>query len=1046
MNPSHIAIRNPSSILIITGMILLLGFFSYQVLPRESAPDIQIPMLIVTVPFPGASPEDVESLITHKAELEFQNIEHLKEIKSTSTEGASSITLEFSKDFDVDKARNKVREALDTLKPEMPEDAEDPIITEINLSEQPLLLVNLSGDVGLVRLKDVADDLKDQIETIPGILEVRRAGGLEREIRVFVDPQKLRYYQIDLNQVATTIERENANMPGGTLTMGPTKYLIRVPGEFEDPSEINDLVIATPNSSPVFVRDVARVIFGFKELTSRSRLDGLESVSLSVVKRSGENLLKIRKRVQGMVAEKAEQNEGKIKFNILADQGERVEKIVNDLENNIFTGFLLVLIVLLVVMGLRNAMFVAAAIPLSILLSMMVLEWLGFTLNIVVLFSLILALGMLVDNAIVVVENIYRHVQAGKDKKEAALIGISEVAIPITTSTITTLAAFTPIIFMPGIIGEFMGFLPKTLIITLTSSLVIGLLINPVFCSTMMKRPRKATGNLDEASGVKNTPTIVRYRKILEWALGNRKKVLGGSVALFVVMTMLYVVTTLRPKGVEFFPNTEPEEAVINITLPMGSTLEVSDELVKEIEGDLHSFSESLEAVVANVGQRRGSGGGNAGGTTTFRSHVVIDFPNWELWEKLPSEILGEVRTSLEKVTGAEVKMSKMQRGPPTGPPINIEIRGEDFGVMQEISTKIKGRIRHLKGIVDLIDNFDKSRPEIKVVIDREKTARMGLRTLDVGRAVRTAFNGRKVSEYREGKEEYDIYVQLDQNFRMNPTDLETLFLRTSAGESVPLSELARVVTGPAFGSIRHIGLDRVITVSAGAEGVPGPVLLRKVQKKLEGLELPKGYTISYTGENKDREESQAFLLRSFLIALVAIYLVLVTQFNSFAIPFIIMTSVVLSLMGVFLGLIIHRSPFGIIMTGIGVISLAGIVVNNAIVLIDFIGQLRATGMERTQAIITAGLVRLRPVFLTAITTVLGLLPMAIGMDINFYRWPPIIFGSEGGAFWKSMALAVMYGLSVATVLTLVFVPVLYSQLEDWKEDIIGWWGKKEEA
>jgi len=1042
MNPSHIAIRNPASVFILMVMIVSLGISSYRSLPREASPDIQIPLLIVTVPYPGASPEDVESLVTRKVEPKLQGVDNLKEIKSTSAEGASAITLEFHLGFDVDEARTKVREKLDEVRPELPEDVEDPIIAEINISEQPMLLINLAGQVGLEAMKEVAEDLREEIEAIPGVLEVRRAGGLEREVKVYVDPEKLRYYRLSLDQVSRAVEAENANIPGGSLEMGPTKFLIRVPGEFQSPEEINQVVVAAPGQVPVFVRDLARVVFGFKEPTSRSRLDGKESVSLVVTKRSGEPLLSIRDEVKALVDVYAEKHDQRIGFTILADQGLFVERIVRDLENNIISGFLLVFLVLLVVMGFRNALFVAAAIPMSFLLTLLVLEALGYTLNFVVLFSLILALGMLVDNAVVVVENIFRHVQGGKSRFAAARDGISEVAIPVTTSTITTLVAFAPVIFMPGVVGEFMTYLPQTLIVALSASLVVALIINPVLCSTLMRRPKALQGQqADPLAAAERSRGLRIYRRVLERALRLRWVVLPCTLALFVAVLVAYGTTTLKRKGMEFFPETEPETATISVTAPSGTTLAISDGMVRRVEGSIAPLRETMRTFVSNVGQRRGFGASEGGSATSHLSYLTIEFPDWEHWVQRPSEVIGQLREGLEPVAGADVKMEKQQHGPPTGKAINIEVHGEEIPQILDVVEQIKERIRDVPGLVNLDDDFDRSRPELRVLIDREKAARMGLSTRGIAQTVRTAFNGRKVSEYREGKEEYDIIVRLDEPFRLESSHLERLYLMTPSGEQVPLSELARVTTGPGFGSLRHIQLDRVITVTGdAAEGTPGPVLLGKVRERIADMSLPAGIRLSYTGENQEREKAQGFLQKSFYTALLLIFLVLVTQFNSVATPFIIMSSVILSLMGVFLGLMIHDRPFSIMMGGIGVISLAGIVVNNAIVLIDFINQLRRQGMDLARAVVMGGMVRLRPVLLTAVTTVLGLLPVAIGMDIDFFREEMVVFGSEGGTFWLPMALAVIYGLSVATVLTLIVVPVLYYTVEDTKQDMMRGW------
>ena len=1039
MHPSHIAIRNPVFVFIMVLVISIAGFQAYKSIPREAAPDIQIPLLIVSIPFPGASPEDVESLISNKAEQELKTIKNLKEISSTSSEGVSVLTLEFTADFDISEARTKVREKMDQIKPDLPADTEDYQVTEINLSEQPLMILNLAGNLGLLGLTELADEVKEEIEGIPGILEVRRAGGLEKEIRVYVNPDKMNYYKLALNQVSSSISNENTNLPGGTITMGPTKYMIRVPGEFVSPEGINEALISAPNQVPVRVRDIAQVVFGYKEVTSKSRLDGLESVSLSIVKRSGENLLAIRDEVKSIIQRLEKNYKEDVKFSILSDQGERVQQIVKDLENNIITGFVLVFLVLLLVMGISNALLVAVAIPLSFLVSMIILNVMGFTLNIVVLFSLILSLGLLVDNAIVIVENIYRHRQAGRSRIEAAKLGTKEIAIPVTTSTITTVAAFFPLIFMPGIAGEFISFLPKTLIVTLSSSLFVALIINAVFCSTMMrvKVNKEVTSDFDELKLVDHSKILRIYQMILRSVLRFRFVTVIVFIFLFIGTFYWYGTNTFPRKRIEFFPKTEPSEAVVNITAPMGTTLEISDGYVTSVEGYIENDMDKLDAVVANVGQRRGSGASSSGSTTTYLSHVVLDFPSWQDWVEKPSEIIKNLRRKLVNMVGVQVKLAEAQSGPPTGKAFNLEVQGDDFSKMIDAVEKIKKRIKDIPGLVDLTDDFDRSRPELKVIIDRDKASRLGFRARDIASTVRTAFNGKKVSVFRDGTEEYDIWVQLDQSFRKNQSDLASLFIFTPSGEPVRLSEIAKVDTGPSYGSIRHVDTERTITISGDAFRVPGPVLVMKAQQVLKDLELPDGVRYKFTGENKGRQETQIFIGQALIIAICLILVVMIAQFNSIALPFIVITSVFMSVMGVLLGLIVHDRPFGIIMTGVGTVALAGIVVNNVIVMLDFVVKLRKQGFARNEAMVLASAVRFRPVLLTAVTTVIGLAPMAMGMDIDFSRDSPIVFGSESGSFWKSMALAIMYGLGVATFLTLIMVPTLYSLIEDGRERLI---------
>ncbi len=1048
MHPSQIAIRNPAFVFIMIFVIGLAGFNAYKSIPREAAPDIQIPLLIVTVPFPGASPEDVESLITNRAEQELQTIKNLKKIKSTSSESVAVLTLEFTSDFDISDARTKVREKMDQIKPDFPSDAEDYQVTEINLSEQPLMILNIAGDMGLLGLTSLADEVKEEIEGIPGILEVRRAGGLEKEIRVYVNPEKLNYYNLDLNQVSTSIRSENTNLPGGSVTMGPTKYLIRVPGEFINPEGINEALISAPNQVPVRVKDLAKVVFGFKEISSRSRLDGTESVSLSIVKRSGENLLAIRDQVKLIIQRLEQEFESEVKFSILSDQGERVQRIVKDLENNILSGFVLVFLVLLLVMGISNALLVAVAIPLSFLASMIILNVMGFTLNIVVLFSLILSLGLLVDNAIVIVENIFRHRQAGKNRIEAAILGTKEIAIPVTTSTITTVAAFFPLIFMPGIAGEFIGFLPKTLIVTLSSSLLVAVIINPVLCSTLMrvKVGKEITSDFDELKLVEKSKILGIYQFALRKVLRFRLITIFAFIFLFVGTFYWYGKNTFPRKRIEFFPKTEPSEAVVNIRAPLGTTLKVSDKYVASVEDFVNKDKKKLDAVVANVGQRRGSGAASAGSSTTYLSHVVLDFPNWQNWKEKPSSIIKKLRQKLDQMVGIEIKLAEARSGPPTGMALNLEVRGEDFNQMSEAVESIKKKIKDIPGLVDLTDDFDRSRPELKVIIDRDKASRLGLRARDIANTVRTAFNGKKVSVFRDGTEEYDIWVQLDQSFRSNQSDLSSLFIYTPSGEPVRLSEIAKVDSGPSYGSIKHVDTVRTITISADAFRMPGPVLVIKAKQILSKLDLPQGVTYQFTGEDENRKESQIFIGQALIIAIFMILVIMVAQFNSIALPLIVISSVLMSVMGVIMGLIVHDRPFGIIMTGVGTVALAGIVVNNAIVMLDYVIKLRKKGYQRNEAMILAAAVRFRPVVLTAVTTVLGLVPIAVGMDIDFSRDSKILFGAASASFWKSMALAIMYGLGVTTLLTLFLLPALYSLVEGGKERLRGLFSRKEIA
>ena len=1023
-------------------ILLIMGISAYRTLPKESTPDIKIPYLIVTVPYPGSSPEDVESLIVHKLESEMQNLDSLKTISSTSTEGAAMISLEYFLGTNIDEAKTDVRDVLDRVKHELPDDAEEPIIKEINFSEFPIMIVNLSSNIGLLRLKNIAEDLEEEIEAIPGILDVTRAGGLDREVKIKVDPDKLRYFNVDLNEVSNAIAFENTNIPAGDISIGPMKYNVRVPNEITHPKDIENLVITAPGQIPIYVKDVATVEFGFREVTSRSRMNRVESISLSVSKRAGENLLVIAEKIKKIVDQKRSKLGDKVNFTITSDHSDNVKSFVKDLENNLYSGLISVLVVLLLILGIRNSLFVAAAIPFSLLISFIILQALGVTLNMVVFFGLIMALGMLVDNAIVVVENIYRHLESGLSPVEAATTGVGEVAIPVITSTLTTLAAFVPLLFMPGISGEFMAYMPKTLIITLSASLFVGLFINPVLCSRIMRK-RKTAMVKSETEIAKNSRFFRIYRYILNWSLDHRWLVVVIVIAAWIIVVMSYFKFILPKAGVEFFPVSEPERAIINIEAPFGSTLTTSNRLVKKVEESIKQYQDKTESMVANVGQASGFAFSS---NTTHLNHIMMAYPSWEKRTMLPTTIISQVRKIIETFTGAKYTITKTEHGPPTGKAVNIEIGGENLNTLKKVSLEIQRRIKNINGLVNLGDNFAANRSEIQVLIDKETTSRLGLRTAQVAGLIRTAINGKTVSTYRVGKEEYDIIVRLDERYRSSINNLNTLYIKSPMGESVALNELAQIKSSAAMGSIRHKGTDRVITVSGDAEGVSGAVLLQHVRKNLEDYKMPNGYFLKYSGANESQKEMQDFLPKAFMITIFLIFLVLVTQFNSIALPFIIISSVFLSLIGVFLGMIIHSSPISIMMGGIGVISLAGVVVNNAIVLIDYIGQLRKKGSSLRDAIVLGGMLRLRPVILTALTTILALIPITIGLDVSFSRSPVVMLGSESGQMWYMMAQSVIYGLGVATILTLIVVPVLYSIVESGRARFKALFNKKSKS
>lgn len=1095
---SSFSIDNRISVLVLLLLIAIIGIRSYLAIPKEAQPDITIPNILVITTYSGVSPEDMESLVTRKLEDELSGISDVKEMTSTSSEGYSNINLEFNTGIDMSDALQKVREKVDLAKPDLPEDVDDPVIQEINLSEFPIMQVNVSGDYELDKLKDVAEDLQDRLETIPSVLEVDLAGGLEREVKVDVDLPRLKYYGLSLGDVIAAIQRENVTVPGGTIDVGTKEFLLRVPGQYKTPKPIQDIVIDAPDDNPIYIRDIANVKFGYKDRDSYARLDGSPVITLSVKKRSGENIIETANKVKSIINEDLPSMPPTTNISITSDQSTAINTMVDSLENNIISGLLLVIGVLLFFLGIRNASFVGVSIPLSMFLSFIIIYSVGITMNMVVLFSLILALGMLVDNAIVVVENIYRYLEDGFGNFEAAKKGTGEVAIPIISGTATTLAAFFPMVFWPGIVGEFMSYLPKTLIITLSSSLFVALVINPVLCALFMKLDQKdqkakitrkgryvlgGVGLLLLVAAVLNdamtwsmlivlgillwltnkyildplgdwwqtkglNKVLDNYEQNLRWSLHNGWKVVG--IAAFVLL-FSFVIFGFFNNGVEFFPeDIPPNDAYVQVEAPVGTNVDFTNKIIKKMEQRVPTIphNEDIKSVVATSGKTI-SGGLDFGGSQPNRGTVAINFKDYQQREGSTFDALEFMRNTFpEGIAGADITVEKPQSGPPTGKPINLELAGPSMDKLRQMSEKVMNILENdpvYSKLEGLDTDLPESRPEVQITVDRQKAAMFGLSTSQVGTTIRQAINGAEASKYRDGKDEYDITVRLDEKYRKDLSTLADLKIMDE-GRQIPLSSVADWKVTEGYGGIKHKESERVITVSADVRSdYQANAVLKEVQGVLKPYlnSMPSGYKASWTGQQEDQQESQQFLEGAFLVALFLIAFILISQFNSIAKPFIVLTSVIMSISGVLYGLVIFQMPFGIIMTGIGVISLAGVVVNNAIVLIDYIDILRTRdNMELEEALVQAGRVRFRPVILTAVTTALGLVPLAIGFNLDFIVLvsQPVEFfthlgeylymGGPQAAWWSPMAIAVIVGLIFATMLTLILVPVLYSMIE----------------
>ena len=1114
------SVTNRVTVFVLMAIITISGLYSYITVPKESFPEVVIPEIYIGTPYPGNSPINIEKLITRPLEKEINTITGVDEISSTSIQGYSAIDVKFDFDVTPDEALRKVKDAVDKAKadPEFPDDLPaDPNVFELNFTELlPVMNVNLSGDYSLDELKRYAELLEEEIEELPEISKVDIRGVMDKEVEIVVDHLRAEAMQVSFNDISGAIAQENVTISGGDLLVDNFRRTVQVVGDFQSMEDIENVIIKSENNAPVYLRDVATVRFVEQEKTSYAREYMRPVVSLDIIKRAGENLIAASDGINAIIADAQESYlPSNLSVSITNDQSDQTRTQVEELQNSIIFGVLLVVGVLLFFLGLRNALFVGVAIPLSMFMSFMVLSALGITFNVMVLFSLVLALGMLVDNGIVVVENIYRLMDEGKSALVAAKLGVGEVAWPIIASTATTLAAFLPLAIWPGIIGEFMKYLPITLIVVLSSSLFVALVINPVLTSVFMvvgeesvnKRRSvrvflslaafgaiflalgaTAFGNILIIAGLLTVlnshvlnpatklfqnrflPRLERgYERFLRFALAKRRPwfFFFGTASLMVVA---FILLGAFPPKVEFFPSNEPQYLNIFISKPIGTDIEETNRVTREIEGMVldvlnderfkrpNPETGELESYMANsvIGQvGNGTSDPQEGpslGNTPHKARIVVNFVKFQDRRgQSTRDVLNSVRERLSGYPEAEIVVTKNSDGPPQGPPINLEIRGEDYDEVLATATAIRQYLRGLgfAGVEELKIDVDKRKPELPITIDREKARRYGLSTQNIGFTIRTALFGREVSSFKDGEDDYPINLRFEEDARNNVDALmnqKVIFRSASDGQikEVPISAVATAERSTTFSSVKRKDLDRIITLSSNVlEGANANEIVQGMKDALADFEVPDGVRYAFTGQQEEQEKELAFLSRALLLALFLIILIIVAQFNSITTPFIIGFSVFFSLIGVLLGLVIFQMDFVIIMTMIGIISLAGVVVNNAIVLIDYTDLIRerkrkeqgvSTQLpfsEVVESIVTGGRTRLRPVLLTAITTVLGLLPLAIGLNIDFVTLvteydPRIYIGGDNNVFWKPMSWAIIYGLTFATFLTLIIVPVMY--------------------
>jgi multidrug efflux pump subunit AcrB len=1106
------SIKNRNTVILLAIVMAVYGLITYIQLPKESFPDIKIPKIFVKTVYPGNPPVDMENIITRPLEKELKTIKGVKELTSTSSQDNSDIVVEFMSNYDIKKALQDVKDAIDKSKSELPDDLKaDPIAMELDASEFPILSINLSGDFSIEELRSVSDELKDEIETVPEISKVNIKGLNDRQININVDRDKMTANNLSFKSIEDAISFENMSMSGGDLVTSKTRRSVRIDGEFKTVEEMNNIIVKYEKGNIVYLRDVidnGKVVDGYVDPLTFARLGDKSVVSLSVVKKSGENLIDATDKITKILEDGKKSGVIPENMEIVTtnDMSDMVKKQVNNLENSIIMGMIFVITVLFFFLGLRNALFVGLAIPMSMLISFIIIGAMGYTINMMILFGLVLALGMLVDNAIVVVENVYRFIDKGYTVFEATRQAVGEIAWPIIASTATTLAAFIPLIFWPGMVGNFMSLLPVTLIIVLTSSLFVALVIVPTFIVLFVKE-----GNTEHPPKLKNVLISIGimavfvvlgyavklnwlanflifmsilalanyfflykwsskfqsnflsylenyYLKVLHWALSGHKPryLLIGGFSLLIGTIFFFKVAG---GDLLFFPNNQPRYLNITMKLPIGTDIDSTNNFARNIDYKINRILEKDSSIIKSVLTVVGKGAvgerEQSFGNTPEKALTTVTFIDYDKrqYHRSSVDIMKELSDSLVgKYPGVQISVEKNRMGPPTGKPINIEVVGKDYSQLITLTDSIMAYIesKNIPGIEGLKKDLDNGKPELLIHIDRDKARRFGLSTAQISSSIRTALFGKEISDFKDGEDKYPIRLRYSKKNRDDVSSLlnQKISFRNNQGKllEIPISAVATMSYSNTYGSVNRKDMKRVITIYSNVlEGYNANEINAELKDLLSSFDLPTGFTVGFTGEQKDQNEASTFLVEALTIAIALIFLILVTQFNSFAKPFIIMVSVLFSTIGVFGGLATFHMDFVIIMTGIGIISLAGIVVNNAIVLIDYIDLLKNRKREELglhpeanlpiettiDCVIDAGKTRLRPVLLTAITTVLGLVPMAIGMNIDFGGMlnslqPNLYFGGENADFWGPMAWTVIFGLTFATFLTLILVPVMY--------------------
>jgi multidrug efflux pump len=1096
--PTSWAIDNKVAIYVATLLICLMGIVTYNTLPKENFPEVVFPQIYVATPYPGAAPSDVENLITKHIEKQVKSITGVKKITSNSIQNFSNVIIEFETDVDVAEAKRDVSDAVDRAKPDLPGNLpDDPIVQDIDISEAPIMFVNLSGDYDLQTLKRYAEMMQDRFESIKEIRRVDIVGALDREIQINVDMYKAALAGVDLGDISQAIGGENVLIPGGQLSVDGMKRSLSINGEYANAEEIANTVIGSIRGGKIYLKDIAEVRDTNKEQESFARLDKKNVVTLNVIKKSGENLIHASDQINEIIKEyESGVLPAGLHITVTGDQSDNTRVTLHDLINTIIIGFILVTIILMFFMGVTNAVFVGLSVPISSFIAFLVFPAIDFTLNMMTLFSFLLALGIVVDDAIVVIENTHRVFDNGKVPiRKAAKIAAGEVFLPVFTGTLVVLAPFIPLAFWPGVIGKFMMYLPITLIIALLASLLVAYIINPVFAADFMKPHQEHPHNESKITkGFKVTSVVFAaitllfylinvglgnfsllmyllyvlhhfvlegviktfqtstwprvqngYKQLITWCLTGYRPlgVVGGVIGLFFFSI---VFTAIRKPPVVFFPAGDPNFIYAYVRMPIGTDQRVTDSITRIVEdrviATVGKDNPIVESIISNVAigasDNPFEGGNNA---SPHLGKVTVAFVKFAARDgQSTSDYMDGIRDAVKGVKGAEITVNKEQGGPPTGKPINIEVAADNFEILVKTADGLKRYLvaQQVPGVEELKSDFQSDKPEITINIDREKANREGISTAQIGQALNTAVYGFEVSRFRDENDDYPIQIRMQESQRNDVNVLMNIPItyRDMASNGVvrqiPLSAIATVDYSNSYAGITRIDLKRVITLSSNVlGGFNENEVVADIKERMKSFPIPDGVTVDMTGAQQDQEETSSFLALAFGLAFAMIFMILVAQFNSVSKPLIILSEILFSIIGVLIGFSIFKMEISIIMTGVGIMALAGLVVRNGILLVEFTDLLRSQGVALYPAIIEAAKTRMTPVLLTTIAATIGLIPLAVGLNIDFVTLftelnPHIYFGGDNVAFWGPLSWTMIFGLIFGTFLTLVLVPVMY--------------------